>query len=130
MKICTDSSEIRTMALQRLTTPFESSVTKINISEPAPTNHYNYEWSLISGPSMENAGSMENRQNQTLSLNDLQEGVYQFKVIWMSFRALFLTNYCITETNRVTLWHQATWLKGIQIHHLNQVPVNIRCYGH
>ena len=30
---------------------------------------------------MENAGSMENRQNQTLSLNDLQEGVYQFKVI-------------------------------------------------
>ena len=81
MKICTDSSEIRTMALQRLTTPFESSVTKITISEPAPTNHYNYEWSLISGPSMENAGSMENRQNQTLSLNDLQEGVYQFKVI-------------------------------------------------
>jgi len=41
----------------------------------------NYEWSLISGPSMENAGSMENRQNQTLSLNDLQEGVYQFKVV-------------------------------------------------
>ena len=81
MKICTDISEIRSMALQRLTTPFESSVTKITISEPAPTNHYNYEWSLISGPSMENAGSMENRQNQTLSLNDLQEGVYQFKVI-------------------------------------------------
>ena len=30
---------------------------------------------------MENAGSMENRQNQTLSLNDLKEGVYQIKVI-------------------------------------------------
>ena len=36
-------------------------LTAFAIPEPAPTNPYNYEWSLISGPSMENAGNMENR---------------------------------------------------------------------
>ena len=56
-------------------------LTAFAIPESSATNPYNYEWSLISGPSMENAGSMENRQNQTLSLNDLQVGFYQLKVI-------------------------------------------------
>ena len=36
-------------------------LTAFAIPEPAPTNPFNYEWSLISGPSMENAGNMENR---------------------------------------------------------------------
>ena len=47
------------------------------IPEPSPKNDYKYEWTLISG---EISGVMENRQNQTLSLSQLEEGIYQFKV--------------------------------------------------
>ena len=54
-------------------------LTAYAIPEPDISNPYNYEWSLISGP--EKAGVMENRQNQTLSLSQLQEGIYIFKVI-------------------------------------------------
>ena len=48
------------------------------IPEPA-NNEYSYEWTLISGPS--DSGLMENRQMQTVSLKQLQEGTYQFKVV-------------------------------------------------
>ena len=48
------------------------------IPEPVAPNSYNYEWSLITGPK---GGIMENRQNQTLSLSQLQEGVYILKVV-------------------------------------------------
>ena len=38
--------------------------------------------------------------------------VYQLTVIWMSFRALFLTNYCITQIKRVTLMASSNMVEG------------------
>lgn len=55
-------------------------LTAYAIPEPAQSNPYNYEWSLISS-STNDQGEMVNRQNQTLSLSSLQEGIYQFKVV-------------------------------------------------
>ena len=47
------------------------------IPEPKSPNSYNYEWNLITN---QLSGVMENRENQTLSLSQLDEGTYQFKV--------------------------------------------------
>ena len=55
----------------------KATLTAFAIPEPVPPNFYNYEWNLISG---QKSGLMENRQNQTLSLSQLVEGTYQFKV--------------------------------------------------
>ena len=49
------------------------------IPEPEADNEYNYEWTLISGPS--DSGLIENRQMRTVSLKQLQEGTYLFKVV-------------------------------------------------
>ena len=49
------------------------------IPEPDSNNKYSYEWTLISGPSQ--SGLMENQNMQTVSLAQLQEGTYQFRVV-------------------------------------------------
>ena len=79
--------------IQPIVTPIEVQVHSKNITlpenkatlsayaipEPDANDKYNYEWTLISGPS--DSGLMENRQMQTVSLKQLQEGTYLFKVV-------------------------------------------------
>ena len=49
------------------------------IPGPDSNNEYDYNWSLISGPSQ--SGEMSNRKMQTVSLSQLQEGTYELKVM-------------------------------------------------
>jgi hypothetical protein len=55
----------------------KATLTAYAIPGPEPNDSYNYDWKLMSD---QTTGLMENRQNQTVSLSQLQEGTYQFQV--------------------------------------------------
>jgi len=57
-----------------------ASLSVFTAPEPTPSNPYKYEWKLISMSQNDQTAVEQNSKTQTLSLSNLVEGVYQFKV--------------------------------------------------
>ena len=57
-----------------------ASLTVFTSPEPGVSNPYKYEWKLISKVQTDQTAVEKNSKTQTLSLSNLVEGVYQFKV--------------------------------------------------
>ena len=90
------------------------------IPEPEAENEYNYEWTMISGPS--DSGLIENRQMRTVSLKQLQEGTYLFKVVVSGgnpeVRGVGHGNVTVFPPERINKAPKAVVNPGIEIRHI------------
>ena len=90
------------------------------IPEPEADNEYNYEWTMISGPS--DSGLIENRQMRTVSLKQLQEGTYLFKVVVSGgnpeVRGVGHGNVTVFPPERINKAPKAVVNPGIEICHI------------